>query len=64
MEYPNASTLLLLIEKEHTKQKELDEKIEHERTEQFRLKLQLRQKRKPKKADTVSEQYLQYDSDA
>ena len=42
----------------------MDKKIEHERTEQFRLKLQLRRKRKPKKADTVSEHYLQYDSDA
>ena len=60
----NNTQVQLLIEQEHTKQKEIEERIEQQRTEQYRLRLQIMEEHRKNKEQIQKHGYLEYDSNS
>ena len=63
-ETKNNTQVQLLIEQEHTKQKEIEERIEQQRTEQYRLRLQIMEEHRKNKEQIQKHGYLEYDSNS
>ena len=63
-ETSNNIQIQLLIEQEHTKQKEIEERIEQQRTEQYRLRLQIMEEHRKNKEQIQKHGYLEYDSNS